>query len=210
MPPLSRPLQHGVRKDSLYLPRFFSRTQVQSLFLPRLCFLLFYALYSSPILFFAESLACFLHDTLLPLRLLKWGWKAFGLSRYFVFTAMPSFVAPRYFCLHRDALLLLLHDIYDFTEMPSFVASRYLWLDRDAIFLLLHDISDFTTLLSFVAPRYFWVHRDAIFLMHHDTFFFATTFCRSPKLTTALSCAAISSTVFKNYATLAASRPARC
>jgi hypothetical protein len=36
-----------------------------------------------------------------------------------------SFVAPRYFCFHRAALLLLRHDIFDFTTMPSFVASRY-------------------------------------------------------------------------------------
>jgi hypothetical protein len=38
-----------------------------------ICFLFFQALDASPILFLAESLACFVHDTLLPLRLLKWG-----------------------------------------------------------------------------------------------------------------------------------------
>ena len=37
---------------------------------------------------------------------------------------------------HRSAL----HDIYDFTAMPSFVAPRYLCFHRDALLLSLHDI----------------------------------------------------------------------
>ncbi len=48
MPPSRRPHQHRVRKDSLNLPRFHARIEVRFLFLPRLCFLLFHTLYSSP------------------------------------------------------------------------------------------------------------------------------------------------------------------
>ena len=85
--------------------------------------------------------------------------------------------------------LLLRHDIYDFTEMPSFVVPRYFCSHRDAIFycatiflfsprcllLLRHDISDFTAMLSCVAPRYFVSTAMPIFLKHHDTFRFAQT-----------------------------------
>jgi hypothetical protein len=48
----------------------------------------------------------------------------------FDFTAMPSFVAPRYFCLHRDALLLKHHDIlvartsFDFNTLTPGCAVR--------------------------------------------------------------------------------------
>ena len=78
------------------------------------------------------------HDSLvcrIAFGLLKWGWKSFGL--------------PRYFCFHRVALLLLHHNIFDFTAMPSFVASRYFWFHRDALLLLRHNIFDFSTLPFF-------------------------------------------------------------
>jgi len=58
MPRWSRQEQHGVRKDSLNLPRFYSRIQVHFLFLPRTCFLLFHALDFTQLLCFTYMLSC--------------------------------------------------------------------------------------------------------------------------------------------------------
>jgi len=266
MPRWSRQEQHGVRKDSLNLPRFYSRIQVQFSFLPRsafcsftLCILRQFLFSQSrflvrrfTIFYFCEVLYCFFRDILF-LAVFKMGVKMF--RPFTIFPCSPrfsSFVASQYLWIHRNAIfcyftiflnpprchLLLRHDISESTAMPSFVAPRYFWIHRDAIFccatiflnslrchlLLRHDISEFTAMPSFVAPRYFWIHRDAIILLLHDIsestampYFCCTTIflmCTTPFdlqiSNTALSCAAISSTVFKNYATLAASRPARC
>lgn len=112
MPPVSRPLQHGVRKDSLHLPRFYSRIQVQFLFLSdtafcsfTLCFLSLFLF--SPnhflvrrfiIFYFSELLYClFFHDTLL-LAAFKMGVKSVRTVTIFSYSPRcPSFVASRYF-----------------------------------------------------------------------------------------------------------------
>jgi len=80
MPRWSRQEQHGVRKDSLNLTRFYARLQAQFLIFSRLCFLLFHALYSSAVFIFSESLSPLaLHDILFLAR-----YFIFVLSRYFL------------------------------------------------------------------------------------------------------------------------------
>jgi hypothetical protein len=59
----------GVRKDSLNLPRFLSQTQYSFCFFPTLLFALSRFVFFTIFYFLAEPFACFLHDTLLPLRL---------------------------------------------------------------------------------------------------------------------------------------------
>ena len=59
--------------DTVYqLPRLYSRLPTQLLFLPRLCFLLFHALYSSPIFIHCRSALLFVPRTCF-LCFLKWG-----------------------------------------------------------------------------------------------------------------------------------------
>jgi len=179
MPRWSRQEQHGVRKDSLNLPRFYSRIQVQFSFFPRFAFCSFTLWILHQLLFFAESSACFLQRYFASFAAFKMGVKTFW--------------TVTILCIHRDAFFLLRHDIFDFTEMPSFccatifmvsprcllfVAPRYLWFHRDAFFLLRHNIYGFTESPSFDAPRYFCFHRVAHLLMHHDIYDFTTISCR--------------------------------
>jgi hypothetical protein len=66
----------------------------------------------------------------------------------------PFCVHCIFLVLSEPHYLLLLHDIFGFTTMPSFVAPRYLRMHRDAHLLKRHDIFGFTTMPSFEAPRY--------------------------------------------------------
>jgi hypothetical protein len=45
----------------------------------------------------------------------------------------------------------------DFTALPSFVASRYFLISPSRHLLLRHDTFDFTEMLSFETPRYFHI-----------------------------------------------------
>jgi len=58
---------------------------------------------------------------------------------------MPSFCCITIFMSSPRCHLLLRHDIFVFTTMPSFVAPRYFCFHRDAIFLLHHDTFLFAT-----------------------------------------------------------------
>jgi len=97
--------------------------------------------------FFVKSL--YFRCSYFAFLVFKMGVKTFGLP-------MPIL------CFHYDALFLLLHDLSVFTAMPSFVVPRYFCLHHDVLLLLHHDISVCTTMPSFVTSRYFCVHRDAI------------------------------------------------
>jgi hypothetical protein len=141
------------------------------------------------------TLFLFLSRSFIVLWFLKWGWKAFVLSRCFR--------------VHHDAYLLLLHDISDFTAIFSFVVPRYLCLYRDAHLLLCHDIYEFTAMPSFVAPRYFWFHHDALLLSLHDTFLLARTSFDLQNANTGLS-RATSQHVIEIHAAVVASAAGRC
>ena len=110
MPRWSRQEQHGVRKDSLNLPRFYSRIQVQFSFLPRsafcsftLCILRQFLFSQSrflvrrfTIFYFCEVLYCFFRDILF-LAVFKMGVKMF--RPFTIFPCSPrfsSFVASQY------------------------------------------------------------------------------------------------------------------
>jgi len=166
---LRRHFQHGVSKlcdaggvktsamlnNSSTLPRFYARLQAQFLILPRICFLLFHALYSSQNFLLCRVVFLFVARILLFMVFKMGGsvrttamFRATStftfLFSHHIFTSLRaalSFVASRYFnpCrvalflrLRQDSLFLprchlsLRHDIYDCTVMPSFVAPRYL------------------------------------------------------------------------------------
>jgi hypothetical protein len=83
-------------------------------------------------------------------------------------TATIFWISPR-------CLLLLHHDIYDFTAMPSFVAPRYFVFAAMPSFCCATIFMISPRCPSFVAPRYFCLHRDALLSALHDTFKFART-----------------------------------
>jgi hypothetical protein len=63
----------------------------------------------------------------------------FVTSRYFRFHRDTFFCCATIFMFVPRCHLLLLHDISESTAMLSFVAPRYFWIHHDAIFLLHHD-----------------------------------------------------------------------
>ena len=57
-----------------------------------------------------------------------------------IFNETPSFPRLRQDSLFLTRhLLLLRHNTFNFTALPSFVAPRYFWFHRDAFFLMYHD-----------------------------------------------------------------------
>jgi len=79
MPALSRPLQHGVSKNNLpFTTIFMSELKDSFVSSTNLLFALSNFVFINQLFFLAESLVCSLHDTLLSLRLLKWGRTAFS------------------------------------------------------------------------------------------------------------------------------------
>jgi hypothetical protein len=72
---------------------------------------------------------------------LKMGVKNVRTGTIFMFSPRcPSFDAPRYFCFHRDAYLLMRHDLYIFTEPPFFCCATILLILLQCHLLLHHDI----------------------------------------------------------------------
>jgi len=137
MPRWSRQEQHGVRKDSLNLPRFYSRIQVQSSSLPRFAFCSF-TLWISPN--FYVSPRCF--------WLLKWGWKAFGLPRYFGFHRDAFFCYTAIFLFFTAALFSTFHDTLVSTEL------FYLSTLHDSLFRPSHFIFRRFMIVYFLPSRF--------------------------------------------------------
>jgi len=144
-----------------------------------------------------------------------------------IFLIAPRMPIVRHFTIFMIAL-----------RCPSFVAPRYLWMHRDAIFcyatifmiaprcylLLRYDICDCTAMPSFVAPRYLWLHRDAHLLRRftivyfpvenpfpnlHPHFIICNELLSISKNNTAVLLRDLASTVFQIYAALVASRATR-
>jgi hypothetical protein len=134
-----------------------------------------------------------LHDSLFrPSR--------FIVGRFTVFYSLPSRFIVGHFTIFLFSAEPLyrwaLHDIL-FSAEPL-----YRWALHDILF------SAEPLIVGRFAIVYFY--RAALSFGISRQFIFCTNSFRSNFANTALSCAAISSTVFQNYATLAASRPARC
>jgi hypothetical protein len=140
--------QHGVRNNSLNWPRFYARIQVQFLFLPRLCFLLF-TLWISPNFYVSpRSLFQIHHDSFV----LSNCFSAFKMGVKNVWTGTILWFSPRYFLLHHDAFVF--HRCLIFRRFTNSLISTYmplfLHLRQDNLFLprcpflLCHDTFVFT------------------------------------------------------------------